>query len=1014
MFNLHFNFRHFLPGLAIVFLFANFSLFFTTPVNAATGINRTINFQGKLVNNSAGTNVANTTYKMVFSLYNLPSGGTPLWSETYQNTTAVPTVDGIFRVALGSQTAFPANFNFNWDGLYLGVTVGTDSEMTPRVQMASVPFAFNAQQVAGLTVQDDAGNASTSGTLGIGNTKTVIFKGSHSLTFNDASATTDLTLRGSGSLYLVDETSTQTLTGKTIGSGGLTFTGASTDITTGTNEDFIIAPNGTGRVGIFSPSGAAPLASLDIRGNSGTLAIASMSAKTSYAGLVVDNQGLGDLFTASYSGATRFVINNLGYVGVGTATPGAALDVLGAATIGGQLTFKSTFGQIQTTALQQLTIGGGTTGKIVFSAYNGPALSVGSTGGLVFAGYTGAGAGCTLKTDSNGNLKCDTDNTTAGVSSPFVQIGGANGGIIYSSNNTTDFLFGGQSTASATFHLFGNAAGGTNPVASVSANTSFAAFVVDNSGVGDLFTASVSGQTKFTVTNSGGINASGGLTINRIGTTDIVKSTSGNNTQDSDFQRTANSTTASLINISNSNDSMSLQTGAVTGNGTITTTGQPTTAGAIGAGASSITRPDGKYLVIRGGGTALDIFDSLANAFYTTVQVLTGNAGAGSVAIQRANGKYLVVHGGGTTTTTVIDPMQNAATVAGPGTTTANGAGTNIFRRQNGQVLLIHGGAAGTTHIYNTVANSFVTGPTAASTTWGAGSLVLPRPDGSALIITGGASANTRLYDAYNGAASIGSFTAGPPLPTGCEINGAGSVAMQTGDGRYTILSKANVSVVYDPATNTMGPCQSVGPPAALADGAHAIRLQDRRFFILRGSGTTNAYIYDPQSNTYSSGGTLGTMGAGLHSIQTADGTWQILLGGGTATNSYDSQLIMNGSYTSEDINSSELNPTSTLLWTMGAESLFSGTSSATIDTPQSGVEFSVRTAPTQAGLATAIDRPVKKIGDNIGAAAGDSWIRVTINFTRPLPPLLLYDTKVWTGKWHHNLYPGLFNTDDI
>ncbi|MDD5292257.1 MAG: hypothetical protein PHY46_03645, partial [Candidatus Omnitrophica bacterium] len=41
-----------------------------------------------------------------------------------------------------------------------------------------------------------------------------------------------------------------TLTNKTIGSTGLVFSGATTDITTGTNENLIISPNGTGKVGI--------------------------------------------------------------------------------------------------------------------------------------------------------------------------------------------------------------------------------------------------------------------------------------------------------------------------------------------------------------------------------------------------------------------------------------------------------------------------------------------------------------------------------------------------------------------------------------------------------------------------------------------------------------------------------------------------------------------------------------------------------------------------------------------
>src|SRR6185369_2001645 len=61
--------------------------------------------------------------------------------------------------------------------------------------------------------------------------------------------------------------------------------------------------------------------SLDVRGNAGTTAIASLSGKSSFAGLLVDNSGAGDLFTASSAGLTRFVIKQNGNVGIGTSLP---------------------------------------------------------------------------------------------------------------------------------------------------------------------------------------------------------------------------------------------------------------------------------------------------------------------------------------------------------------------------------------------------------------------------------------------------------------------------------------------------------------------------------------------------------------------------------------------------------------------------------------------------------------------------------------------------------------------
>jgi len=88
----------------------------------------------------------------------------------------------------------------------------------------------------------------------------------------------------------------------------------------------------SGNVGIGTTS---PLGTLDVRPNlvnGGTISIASISGSTSFAGLLVDNTGLGDLFTASKSGASKFVITNAGNVGIGTTSPAALLQTTGTST----------------------------------------------------------------------------------------------------------------------------------------------------------------------------------------------------------------------------------------------------------------------------------------------------------------------------------------------------------------------------------------------------------------------------------------------------------------------------------------------------------------------------------------------------------------------------------------------------------------------------------------------------------------------------------------------------------
>ena len=65
----------------------------------------------------------------------------------------------------------------------------------------------------------------------------------------------------------------------------------------------------SGNVGIGTNS---PLATLDVRGSSGTTPVASFSGATSFAGLVVDQSGAGDVFTASSSGFPLFTVQNAG------------------------------------------------------------------------------------------------------------------------------------------------------------------------------------------------------------------------------------------------------------------------------------------------------------------------------------------------------------------------------------------------------------------------------------------------------------------------------------------------------------------------------------------------------------------------------------------------------------------------------------------------------------------------------------------------------------------------------
>ena len=109
---------------------------------ASTG---TIAYQGRLADSSG--NPLTSTLSMSFRLYSAVTGGTPLWTEQWSGSNGVKVSDGLFNVMLGSLTPIPQSVITGNANLFLGITVGSDDEMTPRVQLGSVPFAVQALSV---------------------------------------------------------------------------------------------------------------------------------------------------------------------------------------------------------------------------------------------------------------------------------------------------------------------------------------------------------------------------------------------------------------------------------------------------------------------------------------------------------------------------------------------------------------------------------------------------------------------------------------------------------------------------------------------------------------------------------------------------------------------------------------------------------------------------------------------------------------------------------------------------
>ena len=136
-----------------------------------------INFQGAL--KDANGLPVNTSVDLTFFIYDMETGGTPLWDEMQ---IAVPIDDGIFSVKLGENNPFPYDM-LESQSLWITFRVSGDvNEMSPRREILSVPYARMSEKsinsvhsdttntisgvsIGNLVQQDGSGNVNVSGTV---------------------------------------------------------------------------------------------------------------------------------------------------------------------------------------------------------------------------------------------------------------------------------------------------------------------------------------------------------------------------------------------------------------------------------------------------------------------------------------------------------------------------------------------------------------------------------------------------------------------------------------------------------------------------------------------------------------------------------------------------------------------------------------------------------------------------------------------------------------------------------
>lgn len=140
---------------------------------ASASIPQLIAFQGKLTDKNGA--LINGSTAMTFNIYTTSTGGSSLYTETQ----TINVQDGLVSALIGSVTALTLPFDQQY---YLGITVASDSEMSPRLALSAAPYSFNSITAVNSTYSNNSINASYATTANNSNFLGGVAAGSYALT----------------------------------------------------------------------------------------------------------------------------------------------------------------------------------------------------------------------------------------------------------------------------------------------------------------------------------------------------------------------------------------------------------------------------------------------------------------------------------------------------------------------------------------------------------------------------------------------------------------------------------------------------------------------------------------------------------------------------------------------------------------------------------------------------------------------------------------------------------------
>ena len=465
-----------------------------------------INYQGYL-GNTSGQPITNPSLSIVFRIYNVPVGGSALFTETQ----TVPVNNGLYNAVLGTNAALTLPFDVQY---YLGVTVGADAEMTPRRPLTASPYALNAASVAdgAITLSKIAANGCVVGqSLVFNGAAWVCGAGPTGVTGPTGTTGTAGSTGPTGTTGSTGATGPQGIQGITgvtgvTGSTGPTGSTGSTGTTGATGAQGIQGIQGvTGSTGAAGPLGAT--GSTGVTGPTGA-GVTGATGPTGATGLAFQGAWSG---STTYQSSDAVTFNSSTYISLQNSnlnnqpdlSPAfwSLLAAAGATGLTGAAGPAGATGAASSVAGQ--TGATGKTGATGATGANGVTGATGATGVTGATGATGA-TGVTGATGATGNagpgaifVNRQIVNPAAVPGNSWYPIFGDAAGSVTATSPGTLYAIPMASTCtfnSMRLSAYGNPAGSADTITLTlwknGAPTSFAATITSSSAVNTVTTAS--------------------------------------------------------------------------------------------------------------------------------------------------------------------------------------------------------------------------------------------------------------------------------------------------------------------------------------------------------------------------------------------------------------------------------------------------------------------------------------------------------------------------------------------